>query len=30
DTARERYQYGDLWARLDDPTAWETYPVDER
>jgi hypothetical protein len=26
DTARERYQYGDLWARLDDPTAWETYP----
>jgi hypothetical protein len=26
DTAQERFAWGDLWTRLDDPTAWHPYP----
>jgi hypothetical protein len=29
DTGYERFRCGDLWIRVDDPTAWETYPVRE-
>jgi hypothetical protein len=26
DDLGDRYRYGDLWARLNDPTAWHSYP----
>jgi hypothetical protein len=26
DAAHDRFRYGDLWTRLDDPTAWHPYP----
>ncbi|MDT7538894.1 MAG: hypothetical protein QOI82_2479 [Actinomycetota bacterium] len=29
DDLADRYRYGDLWTRLDDPTAWHPYPEPE-